>query len=101
MNHSEQIERAKEALKWRLELLREVTPKIRSVAESGGKDGVERYLLERFDAKPVERGTDLLFNGWIFRFDESGAFLGISSDAGPQRSAVLRSDTMTGDNSDT
>ena len=93
MDHFEQDHDAKRRLESRIELLREVVPKIHRIAQEQGKDGLVKYLTERFGAEPEDLGTDLLCNGWQFRFNVHGAFLGISSDEISTSAAIPRSDT--------
>jgi hypothetical protein len=93
MDHFGQIQAAKTALRCRLELLREVVPKIQNIAETEGKRGVARYFSDRFGIEPKEQGTDLLFKEWRFRFDESGAFIGMSSGSGSLPRAIRKSDS--------
>ena len=54
MDNLDKLQAAKRTLMWRLELLREVAPKIQNVAESEEKRGVAQYLYERFGVKPTE-----------------------------------------------
>ena len=85
MKDAEVVQRAKDQLALRLELLGMVYPRLKEIAESGGKNGVKRYFVKRFGKEPIEDGDELFFNDWILQFDSRERLLQLSFRSGVTR----------------
>jgi hypothetical protein len=85
VSDSEKISHARENLSKQLDLMKTVYPKLKELSDTGGKNAVKRYFMDRFGEEPIEQENVMHFGMWILQFDEKERLLSMSSDSGPAR----------------
>lgn len=79
MNNSEDISRAKKALRRRLDELNRIWLRAMKASQSAGKAAVVEVLCEEFSSEAIVRGNDVQIGQYLAQFDGNGSFQGLSS----------------------
>ena len=101
MSEFDEIQRAKEKLRGRLDELKRIYGRVMELSNAGGKAAVVEFLSEEFGASPLEKGNDVVIGSKLVQFDEDGQFLGMSDEFQRPNIAIRKHDSGNGEAGDT